>query len=201
MLPTDDPFPNLRELHGWIELTLLRFLHRFVSPRLLVFSVYLHTDDRLGCSGYGSLTDAISVIPGPSLRRFSLGEYQWENASAKFMQEVSAMVLRCGPALNHLNAGVELSERAVLHVVQLPQLHTLKLTHEPPPDITDIIALQDTIVFPALQSLTLASPTALPWLPFLNDLLWRYPAATAPREPNHSPIQIGIHSTLKELSC
>jgi hypothetical protein len=76
MLPTDDPFPNLRELHGWIEPTLLRFLHRFVSPRLSVFSVYLHTDDRLGCSGYGSLTDAISVIPGPSLRRFSLGDHR-----------------------------------------------------------------------------------------------------------------------------
>ena len=199
-LPTDDPFPNLRELHGWIEPALLSFLHRFVSPRLAVFSVCVDTDDRLGCSGYGSLTDAISVIPGNSLRRFSLGEYQWENASTKFKHEVSAMVSRCGPALNYLNAGVELSEQAVLHVMQLPHLHTLKLTHESPPDITDAF-LQDTTVFPSVRSLTLATPTAHAWLPFLNDLRWRCSSPTATWGLGQSQVQIGIHSSLEELYC
>ena len=200
-LPADDPFPNLRELHGWIEPTLLRFLHHFISPRRTVFSVYMDTDDGLGCSGYGSLTDAISAIPRSSLQRFSLGEYQWENASARFKQEVSAMVLRCGSALNHLNAGVELSEQAILHVIQLPHLLTLKLTHESPLHITTIMSLQDTIVLPSLQSLTLASPASHTWLPLLNDLLWRHPAATAIRGSGQHQAQIGIHSTLKELHC
>ena len=199
--PADDPFPNLRELHGWIEPALLRFLHHFISPHLTVFSVLVDTDDGLGFSGYGSLTDAISVLPGTSLQRFSLGDYQWENSSAKFKQEVSAMVLRCGPQLNYLDSGVELSKQAVLHVIQLPHLHTLKLTHELPPDIADIISLQDTIVLPSLQSLTLASPTPHAWLPFLNDLLWRHPAATAIQRPGQPHAQIGIHSTLKELRC
>lgn len=199
-LPTDDPFPNLRELHGWIEPALLRFLHRFISPRLTDFSVYVDTDDQLGCLGYGSLTDAISVIPGSPLRKFSLGEYQWENASAKFKQEVSAMVLRCGSALNYLNSGVELSEQAVLHVIQLPHLHTLKLTHESPPDITDTFP-RDTIVLPSIHSLTLATPTTHAWLQFLNDLRWRHPTATAVGRPGQPQAQIGIHSTLKELFC
>jgi len=199
-LPTDDPFQNLRELHGWIEPTLLHFLHHFVSPRLTVFSVYVDTDDRLGCSGYGSLTDAISAIPGSSLRRFSLGEYEWENASTKFKREVSAMVLRCGLALNYLSAGVELSEQAVLHVMQLPHLHTLKLAHESPPDTTNL-SLQDTIVFPSVRSLTLATPTTHAWLPFLNDLRWRHPTTTATGGSDHSQVQIGIHSTLEELYC
>ena len=200
-LPVDDPFRNLREVHGWIEPALLRFLHHFVSPRLTVFSVYVDTDDQLGCSGYRSLTDAISVIPGSSLRRFSLGEYQWENASTRFKQEVSAMLLRCGSTLGYLNAGVELSEEAILHVIQLPHLHTLKFTHEPPPDITDALLQEDTLVLPSLHSLTLATPTTHMWLPFLNDLRWRYPAAITPREPNQSQVQIGIHSTLEELHC
>ena len=200
-LPTDNPFPNLRELHGWIEPTLLDFLHHFISPRLTVFSVYVDADEQLGCSGYGSLTDAISAIPGSSLQQFSLGEYRWENSSTKFMQEVSAMVLRCGPALNYLNAGVELSEQAILHVLELPNLHTLKLTHELLPEFSAILSLQDTTVFPALKSLTLASPTTHAWLPFLNDLLWRHPTVTATRRPGQPQSQIGIHATLRELSC
>ena len=199
-LPADDPFPNLRELHGWIKPALLHFLHRFMSPRLTVFSVYVDIDDRLGCSGYGSLTDAISVIPGTPLRRFSLGEYQWENASTKFRQEVSAMVLRCGPALNYLDAGVELSEQAMLHVIQLPHLHTLKLAHESPPDITNAF-LQDTIILPSVHSLTLTTPTAHAWLPFLNDLRWRQPTATTTWGHSQSQVQIGIYSSLKELYC
>ena len=199
-LPTDDPFPNLRELHGWIEPALLGFLHRFVSPRLMVFSVHVDTDDGLGCTGYGSLTDAISVIPGTSLRRFSLGEYQWENASTKFKHEVSAMVSRCGPALDYLNAGAELSEQAILHVMQLPHLHTLKLTHESPPDITNAF-LRDTIVLPSVHSLTLATPTAHAWLPFLNDLRWRHSTPTATWGFGQSQVQIGIHSSLEELYC
>lgn len=199
-LPADDPFPNLRELHGWIEPALLRFLHRFVSPRLEAFSVCVDTEDRLGCSGYGSLTDAISVIPGASLRRFSLGEYQWENASTKFKHAVSTMVSRCGPALDYLNAGVELSEQAILHVMQLPHLHTLKLTHESPPDITDAF-LRDTIVLPSVHSLTLATPTAHAWLPFLNDLRWRCSTPTATWGLGQPQVQIGIHSSLEELHC
>lgn len=200
-LPTDDPFSNLRELHGWIEPALVNFLHHFISPCLTVFSVYVDSDDGLGCSGYGSLTDAIAAIPGSSLQRFSLGDYHWENAPYRFKQEVSATVLRSGPALNHLNAGVGLSDQAILHVIQLPHLLTLKLTHESPPDITDIMSLQDTIVLPSLQSFTLASPTSYTWLPFLNDLLWRHPAAITIRRPGQPQTQIGIHSTLEELHC
>ena len=199
-LPADDPFPNLRELHGWIEPALFHFLHRFMSPRLTVFSVYVETDDRLGCSGYGSLTDAISVIPGTSLRRFSLGEYQWENATTRFKQEVSAMVLRCGPALDYLNAGVELSEQAILHVMQLPHLHTLKLTHESPPDITNAFS-RDITVLPSVHSLTLATPTAHAWLPFLNDLRWRHPTTTPAWGSIQSQVQIGIPTSLEELYC
>ena len=199
-LPTVEPFQNLRELHGWIEPALLCFLHHFMSPRLTVFSVYVDTEDQLGCSGYGSLMDAISVIPGSSLRKFSLGEYKWENASAKFEQEVSAMVLRCGPTLGYLNAGVELSEQAILHVMQLPHLHTLKLNHESPPEITDAL-LRDSIVLPSVQSLTLATPTTHAWLQFLNDLRWRHPTTTAARGPTQPQVQIGIHSTLEELRC
>ena len=199
-LPTDNPFPNLRELHGWIEPSLLCFLHHFMSPRLTVFSVCVETDDQLGCSGYGSLTDTISAISGSSLQKFSLGESQWENASTRFKKEVSAMILRCSPALNHLNAGVELSEQAVLHAIQLPHLHTLKLTHESPPDITTI-ALDDTIILPALRSLTLGSPIAYDWLLFLNDVRWRHSVATIARVPGWSPVQVGVHTTLEELYC
>ena len=111
------------------------------------------------------------------------------------------MVLRCGPALGYLNAGVELSEQAILHVMQLPHLHTLKLTHEPPPEITDAL-LRDTIVLPSVHSLTLATPTTHAWLQFLNDLRWRHPTTTATGAPQgQSQIQIGIHSTLEELYC
>lgn len=199
-LSEDNPFPNLHQLHGWIEPTLLRFLHRFVSPRLTSFSVYMDTDEPLGCSGYGSLTDTISAIPGTSLRRFSLGGHQWENATTRFKQEVSAMVLRCGSALNYLNAGVELSEAAILHLIQLPHLHTLKLTHESPPHITDAF-LRDTVILPSVRSLTLATPTAHAWLPFLNDLSWRHAATAAAWRPVQTQVQIGIHSSLEELYC
>lgn len=111
------------------------------------------------------------------------------------------MVLRCGTALKYLDSGAELSEQAVLHVIQLPNLYALKLTHESPPNIADIISLQDTIILPSLKSLTLTSPTSHAWLPFINDLLWRHPAATAIRGPGHPQAQIGIHSTLEELYC
>ena len=199
-LPADNPFPNLRELHGWIEPTLLRFLHHFMSPCLTLFSVYMDTDEPLGCSGYGHLTDTISTISGTSLQRFSLGEYHWENATTRFKQEVSAMVLRCGPVLNYLNAGVELSEAAILHIMQLPHLHTLKLTHESPPDITDAF-LRDTVVLPSVRSLILATPTSHAWLPFLNDLNWRHAATTTAWRPVQPQVQIGIHSSLEELYC
>jgi len=171
-----------------------------MSPCLTDFSVYLSKDKRLRCSAYESLTNAISAITGPPLRRFSLGEYQWENATTKFKQEVSSMVLRCGSELNYLNPGVELSDQAVLHVIQLPHLHTLKLARESPPDITDTFP-QDTIVLPSVHTLTLATSTAHAWLAFLNDLRWRHPTAAPTTRPGQSQAQIGIHYTLKRLYC
>jgi len=110
------------------------------------------------------------------------------------------MILRCGPTLNYLNAGVELSEQAILHVMQLPHLHTLKLTHESPPDITDAFS-QDTILLPSVRSLTLATSTTNAWLPFLNDLRWRHSTPTASWGHGQPQTQIGIYSSLEELRC
>ena len=44
----DEPFHNLRGSDDWIEFTLLRSLHRFVSPRLTVFSVWVNMDRQPG---------------------------------------------------------------------------------------------------------------------------------------------------------
>ena len=201
-MPGDYPFPNLHEIIICIDPATLPFLPRLVSPHLRVFSVFVEPDDTQYFSDYDFLEDAISAIPASSLQRFALGtelQHLEFYASSEFKQEVSSTVLRCGAALKCLDTGTELSEQALLHVIQLPCLRTLKLRHESPPKIADMISLQDTIILPSLRSLSIFSLTSHAWLSFINDFLWHHPAATAIQGSGQPQAQIGIHSTLEEL--
>ena len=165
--------------------TTLTSFHLFLSPNLI--RVALHTIDFLHdtpSSQFAAFVQVVSLLP-TSL----------EDLTIKFIGEVdrledtvSSFVCRSGPSLRSLSTGVPLSEAAIRHLMQLPNLRSWMVVQEPPRTIP-------TSIFPSLEHLCLDEPETLPWLHLLasheNDIVRNKSASSSSRS--------SITETLKSL--
>jgi len=135
----------------------LSFPRLFLSPRLK--RVNLHAF----CTYFGARLDhmplvkeAILSLPG-SLEDLSLMYCPWKGKPLK--DAISSLVLRCGPSLRSFGSSAALSEEAVYHLMQLPNLRSWTAAGKPPQSFSPHTT-------PSLEELRLEW-AVLPWLHFL----------------------------------
>ena len=157
--------PGLRLLH-WESHSRILPLHRLVlSPTLnnlsLTYSSYYYESPELELS---IIQPAIMGLDTSPLRDLRLQWYVSAESSKQMEFVASSAVLRCGPALKNLAMYSPLSDAAVQHTMQLPNLctwHTMK----GPPRIPNL-SLSDS--FPRLDHLSLISEASYEWLPLFT---------------------------------
>ena len=157
--------PGLRLLH-WESQSRILPLHRLVlSPTLtnlsLTYSSYYYESPELELS---IIQPAIMGLDTSPLRDLRLQWYVSAESSKQMEFVASSAVLRCGPALKNLAMYSPLSDAAVQHTMQLPNLGTWH-TMKGPPRIPNL-SLSDS--FPRLDHLSLISEASYEWLPLFT---------------------------------
>jgi len=124
-------FPNLERLYWKVDApyTPLSFFRLFLSPRLK--RVNLHTRSTMFGLPWQlvPLAEVISCLPA-SLEHLSLMCGPWKGDLLKDV--ISSLVLRCGPLLRSFSSSTPLSEAALHHLMQLPNLRSWAVLGELP---------------------------------------------------------------------
>ena len=168
-LPSGTICPGLRELSWRAYPFDLPFHRLFLSPALTKLS--------FTCSSRNP--EVLSRLPQVilELNTFSLQSFQlqWnipEGASQEMESVTSSAVLRCGPDLKALSVLAPLSDAAVQHIMQLPNLVWWS-ARRGPPKTSDLSQIG---IFPRLKVLELQGTLAsLEWLPLLGESARRAP--------------------------
>ncbi|KAF9783788.1 hypothetical protein BJ322DRAFT_1196951 [Thelephora terrestris] len=179
--------PELQDLEWGANRETLPFHRLLLSPKLKTFSfTYKPGHD-------GSSEEDISILQSMimGLDTFHLQELylRWEipeEANRQIGPIASSAVLLCGPALKELCVYSPLSDAAIQHTMQLPNL---RIWHTPngPPKTTNL-ALPD--IFPRLEYLSLAEEVSLEWLTFLTKTARHIPSEKSSYPPLHrGPVQ------------
>ena len=166
--------------------TALPFFRLFLSPHLqsVTITIYLDviTEDMVA-----PLTQMISLLP-ISLRHLSI---MCDQEGERLSDAMSSFVCRSGSLLSSFETTERLSEKAIDHLMQLPNLSRWVTVQGPP-------RVVPTSIFPSLESIWLHEPTALPWLHLLasheRDILWQDGSRSATSHPN-------IRETLTSFRC
>ena len=153
-------FPKLEGLDWEVDFSCasIFFFRLFLSPRL----------KRVGlCTQFNYLDvppehlllikEVILCLPA-SLEDLSLACGPWKGEPLK--DAISSLVLRCGPPLRSFRSRTALSEGALYHLMQLPNLRSWVAVSEPPQTFS-------LTTFPSLEELRLEW-AALPWLHLLT---------------------------------
>ena len=107
-------------------------------------------------------------------------------ASGQMEPVISSAVLRCGPALKDLFINSPLSDAAVQHIMQLPNLDAWATANGPPRTPN----LSPSNIFPRLHDLSLASEASLEWLTLFTKTTRRIPSGhNSYASPNRGPVQ------------
>ena len=179
-------FPKLERLF-WNTRTAdseIAFFRLFLSPRLK--SVTLCTDIGSPLGQPEAISQIISSLP------ISLDQLLVISRQGKgpISDAISSLVCRSGSSLGSFGTRVPLSEAAVRHLMQLPNLRYWKTVQGPPLDIP-------TSIFPSLEQLHLAEPAALPWIYLLashrNHILQGSSTLATSRA--------NVRETLESLKC
>ncbi|KAF9643754.1 hypothetical protein BDM02DRAFT_3122990 [Thelephora ganbajun] len=153
-------FPKLEWLLWEIDETYiaLTFFRLFLSPHLKTVTFYSHYNaldipqDRLDI-----LVQIILSFPA-SLEDLTLTCGQGDEEPLK--DAITSFICRGGASLRRFSSRIPLSEVAVHHLMQLPNLHSWVIVQEPPRTVP-------TSIFPSLKDLRIDKPVALPWLHLL----------------------------------
>ena len=166
-------FPKLESLTWDIYPTrsALPLFHLFLSPRLrrvILIANFPKTQGHLLIP----LAQMISALP-TSVERLSLMYGKGEEEPLK--DALSSFVCQHGSSLKVFGACVPLSEPAIGHLAQLPNLSYCGIFQQPPHVVP-------TSIFPSLEDVWLGRSEALPWLPLLasheRDVLWNSSTST-----------------------
>jgi hypothetical protein len=156
-------FPGLRKLHWPDNPHTLPFHRLLLSPTLTTLSLKYYS--------FGSSEEDLSILrpvimglDTSHLRDLYLRWFVREEANRQMESVASCAVLRCGPALKGLGVSSSLSDAAVQHIMQLPNLSTWCASTGLPR--TPNLSLSD--IFPRLNYLTLAGEVSLEWLAFFT---------------------------------
>jgi len=186
-LPNGLLFPGLRDLIWAFQPHILPFYRLFLSPRLTYLSLSYFPLSAAGerdevISSIASVILELDTFP---LRSFRLNCPPPIQANRSLKSAASSAVLRCGPSLESLAVRMILSDAAVRHIMQLPNLTAWRPMDGPPkaPDLSPCDA------FPKLKTLWLESEVSLQWLPFFAATARRIPSGESSNMPsNRGPI-------------
>ena len=152
--------PNLERLHWSIAENTAAppFLRLFLSPHLkeITLCTSSYTID-VPSSLPAAAAQIISLLP-TSLEAMSVECFPGQDET--LTDVISSFICQCGSSPRSFNTRIPLSEAAIQHVMQLPNLRSWTFTHEPP-------QIPLTPIFPSLEVLDFYIPKALPWLHIL----------------------------------
>lgn len=183
-------FPELEWLHWDVHVadTVFPFFDLFLSPSLQ--RVTLHAESQLFNIPQGRVAALTRII---SVLTTSLEDLFVECGQEKggpLEDAMSSFVCRCGPLLRGFGTYIPLSEAAIHHLMQLPNLSHWGTSQGPPRDFS-------THIFPPLEKLRLYQVEALPWL----HLLASHEKGNLPKGSASATPHTNTGRTLKFLDC
>ena len=158
-VPSEFVCPQLRTVI-WVSSHHQTFNNVFVSSRLTAFDF---GSDNI--EAVASLASVMAELHTPHLRTLDISFPPPEDPlSTKVTTALSSFVLRCGSSLTRIVILAPLTDAAIQHIMQLPELIVWG-TRSGLPDAPGLTPLG---TFPKLERLSLRSTEALNWLTFLN---------------------------------
>jgi len=183
-------FPELEWLKWDVHAadTVFPFFDLFLSPRLQRVTLYAEPQlSNIPQDQVAALTRIISVLT-TSLEDLFVECGQEKEGPLEYA--MSSFVCRCGPLLRGFGTCIPLSEAAIHHLMQLPNLSHWGTSQGPPRDFS-------THIFPPLAKLRLYQVEALPWL----HLLASHGKGNLPKGSASATSHTNIGGTLKFLDC
>lgn len=170
--PVGGWFPALQELDWCITSSNLPYANLFFSPHLK--RIYLSAVQRseLLRNDRPAITSAISALPASALQLLSVDNDDQEAIWLHFGDSFSSVALHCGSSLKEFTCLAPMSEAAVNHLVQLPNLCTWHVKGPPPSYSTSHLSL----IFPPLTKLTLGGDAVCGWLSLFGCLEHHVPS-------------------------
>jgi len=151
----------------------LPYANLFLSPNLEGIRItlsWVHNDSEARKSLLHSVALTIAALPVSRLRCLVIAALDddvreslpWEY----FTEQLSSIVLRCGPSLRKFGSEIPLSDKAAIHLYSLPDLHVAHF-HSPPPDPSNF---QPPFVFPPLTGCLFGEGATTGWLSMFQSL-------------------------------
>jgi hypothetical protein len=188
--PGELSFPKLEWLYLAMNETcnFSPFFNIFLSPRLqhVTFHSNLYSS-HVSRGRAAALTQIVSVLP-TSLEALAFMCGRGEEDALN--DAISSLICRCGPSLRSFDSDLPLSEAAIHHLMQLPNLSYWRTTQGPPRAVS-------TSIFPSLEKLDLYGQEALPWL----HLLASHEKGILPKGSASARSHTNIGEALKFLDC
>ena len=157
-------FPKLEWLHwDWdvgersVPLTFFRLFISSHLKRVTLNTRPSQSDAHIPWRQLAALVQLISVLP-TSLESLSL--LCGPEKDGPLRDAISSLVCRCGPFLRRFDTCVHLSEAAIHHLTQLPNLRHWSTIQCPPRTVP-------LPIFPSLENLRLEKQAAAPWVHLL----------------------------------
>jgi len=168
----------------WGAKNILSFFRLFLSPHLKRVNLYRFAALLIPEALSADFVQIVSSLP-TSLEKISIKCVEGKEGTLK--DALSTLVCRSGPSLRTFYFYSSLTEAAVHHITQLPNLRSLVFAQGPP-------QTAPLSVVPPLNDLRLYGQAALPWLHLLalhgEGIL-----------QNDSATHANIRETLRELRC
>ena len=167
--PAGGWFPGLPYLTWSTAESTLSYVDLFISPHLKVISISIPWSwSRFGVPHdiLPAIASTISALPASALQALYVDESHEARQVLQehFQDSFSSIILRCGPSLEDFTSSITLSDAAINHLIQLPNLRTWRVDRPPPR--YPVSSLPH--VFPPLTSLTLGGGTAREWLSLIE---------------------------------
>ncbi|KAF9650183.1 hypothetical protein BDM02DRAFT_3112402 [Thelephora ganbajun] len=171
---------------AYVTLTSFRL---FLSPHLKRITLYGYSG-LMSCIPRDKLDIPAQIILSfpASLEDLSLMCGQGHEEPLK--DAISTFVRRCGSSLRRFSSHAPLSEAAIFHLMQLPNLRSWVIVQKPPRTIP-------TSIFPSLKQLRFHKTMALPWL----RLLASHGKGTLQNGSASPTLHIHVRETLTSITC
>ena len=155
-------FPKLEWLRWcmWETSPALPFSRLFLPPHLKRLTLYANPyPDPSPPHQLETIAQMVSFLP-TSLEDLIIHSGYSEE---KVVQDaVSSFICRCGPSLRSFDTWVPISEAAIYHLIQLPNLSNWNAIQGPPETIP-------ASILPSIEDIRLDKPEHLPWLHLLTS--------------------------------
>ena len=183
--------PELRDLDLQVDYNTLPFHRLLLSPRLTRLSLRFSTSPESSETDLSMLKSVVMELGALPLQYLYLRWWIPGEASREIESVTSSAVLQCGPTLESLSTFLPLSDTAVQHIMQLPNLRVLSMVSRPPRPPS--LSLHN--IFPRLEYLSLGEEGSLEWLTFFTTTMRR----TSSGQSSHPSLKHGPVARLINL--